>query len=209
LQNRYGVEAQPVPDILFATDFSSISESAGHFAGQYARRLGARLHLLHVLPAREPGPDPTHNLSELARRIGAPEDSVTEVVSGVAADEIVGYARRNGIVLIVVGTHGRTGFSRTLLGSVAERVMRHAPCPVLTVPGHLPHPAEAASSPTVVSIDRAADSGFRDPHEMAAPGERCVVCTVPSKDLICESCRARIRGHVLDRKLQEIRAGGL
>ena len=193
-----------MPDILFATDFSPISESAGHFAGLYARRLGARLHLLHVLPAREPGPDPTHNLSELARRIGAPEDSVTEVVSGAAADEIVGYARRNGIALIVVGTHGRTGFSRTLLGSVAERVMRHAPCPVLTVPGHVPLPAGEGPWP---AGERPWPAGEDAP--AAAPGERCVVCTDPSKDLICESCRARIRGHALDRKLRQIRAGGL
>jgi nucleotide-binding universal stress UspA family protein len=194
-----------VADILFATDFSPTSESAGHFAGMYARRLGARLHLLHVLPARDLDPDPAHRLSELARRIGAPEGSLTEVVSGAAADEIVGYARRNGIALIIVGTHGRTGFSRALLGSVAERVMRHAPCPVLTVPASIPIPpaAEAAA----VSAGEPATGGVAAREDTAGGGETCVVCAGPSKDLICESCRARIRGQAIDRKLQEMRAG--
>jgi nucleotide-binding universal stress UspA family protein len=197
-----------MPDILFATDFSPSSEAAGQFAGLYARRLGARLHLLHVLPAREPGPVPAHRLSDLARRIGASDDCVSEMVTGSAADEIVGYARRNGIALIVVGTHGRTGFSRALLGSVAERVMRHAPCPVLTVPANVPPTAGAVPWP-------AGERAWPEPERRwswegappAGPGEHCVVCTNPSKDLICESCRARIRGYALDRKLHEMRAG--
>lgn len=113
---------------------------------------------------------------------------VSEVASGLAARQIAAYARRNGIDLIVIGTHGRTGVSHVLLGSVAEAVVRRAPCLVLAVPGRLA-PAEAASG------------------EAAEVGTRCIVCAGPSPDLICEPCRTRIRSEALERKLQDERAG--
>ena len=107
---------------------------------------------------------------------------------GDPAEEIVRYATAHDIDLIVLGTHGRTGLSRVLLGSVAERVIRTAPCPVLAVPGR--------SGPRVVPAP--------------APSEflsRCLVCARPSPDLICEPCRARIRGEALERKHREERGG--
>jgi nucleotide-binding universal stress UspA family protein len=75
---------------------------------------------------------------------------LTTVVSGRAADTIADYARTERFDLIVMGTHGRTGWSHVLLGSVAERVVRTAPCPVTTVRDATPtagekEPAEAAT----------------------------------------------------------------
>jgi len=119
--------------ILFATDFSESAEAAAPVARDYARHLGARLHLLHV---SWPGTDPVVPplLSKLAEELAAEVPVVTAVESGAPAARIVAYAERYRVDLIVLGTHGRTGVTRALLGSVAERVVRTAPCPVLTVP---------------------------------------------------------------------------
>lgn len=140
--------------ILAPTDFSTHSEGAVQAAFELADRLGAELHLLHILsdvvvPA---GPDPMLISSmppEYYREIESqakqtldslcPDDAprpsrvVTEVRWGDAVDEIHAYASEQAIDLIVIATHGRTGLAHVLLGSVAERIVREAPCPVLTI----------------------------------------------------------------------------
>lgn len=179
---------ETVRHILLATDFSASSDAALRVARDYARHFGARLHILHVVrPGEEPTVPPP--LSKLAQDLGSNLSTRTAVESGSPASEIVRYAERHGVDLIVVGTHGRTGVTRALLGSVAERVVRTAPCPVLSVPREPRGPVavEAAALPTVL--------------------QRCLVCGAPSEDLICEPCRARIRGEALARKLREERAG--
>ena len=184
----------PVHEVLFATDFSPSSEVAGTVASSFARALGARLHVLHVVqPPRVAKEVP--GMAALATRLGKSFPVVTAVVAGEPAREIVGYAAREGIDLVVVGTHGRTGVTRVLLGSVAEKVSRTAGCPVLTVPPRVRRTAEVRARAEVIGT------------EEVGPG-RCLVCAGPSQDLICEACRARIRGEALDRKLDELRAGG-
>lgn len=178
----------PVSQILCATDFSASSEAAIQTARDYAKHFGAGLHLLHVVSAlADPNPPPL--LKALENEVGAAVPVVAAVELGTPAAQIVEYAERNRIDLIILGTHGRTGVTRVLLGSVAERVVRTAPCPVLTVP--------------------AAWGGARplEPEEPLASLRRCLVCATPSEDLICESCRARIRGEALERKLRDERAG--
>jgi nucleotide-binding universal stress UspA family protein len=177
-----------IRQVLLATDFSRAAQAAVPVAVEQARRFGARLHLLTVVwPAADPAPDP--RLAGLAGELqGSGVPIVTAVESGIPAAEIVRYARRNGIDLIVIGTHGRTGFTRALVGSVAERVVRTAPCAVLTVP-----PAEARQEPEVA-----------DPRVEA---RRCLVCAGPTEDLICEPCRVRIRGQVMEARQREERSG--
>lgn len=93
--------------------------------------------------------------------------------------------------MIVIGTHGRTGMSRQLVGSVAEAVVRLAPCLVLTVPvGFSPGGAAAAWI-------EAPQSAIH----------RCIVCAGATDDLICEACRGRIRSEALERKIDTERAG--
>jgi nucleotide-binding universal stress UspA family protein len=177
-----------IAHILFPTDFSPASENAGKTAADFARHFGATLHIVHVVPpVTDPTPSP-RALGDAVARLAPDLPVVSEILSGPMARRIVGYAKRTGIDLIVVGTHGRTGVSHLLLGSVAEAVVRRAPCRVLTVPSSLEAPAPAA------------------PSEAEAEA-RCIVCGRPSPDLVCEACRALIRGEALEGKLRVERSG--
>lgn len=182
-----------LPQILVATDFSDRATAALHVAVDYARRLHARLHVLHVLASEEY--EVTRLLADAAAEAGPDVPVTIASTGGDPAEEIVRYARRHPIDLIVVGTHGRTGVSRLILGSVAERVVRTASCPVLTVP-----------APRSTATVREALGMPEEPHAAPAP-RRCLVCATPSPDLICEPCRAHIRGEALERKHREERAG--
>jgi len=142
-----------IRNILFATDFSEASHAAAQVAHAQARRWGAVLHLLHVCPE---GDDPPRTaLDDLASEIGGDVEVCKVCEVGKPADRILDYAARNGVDLIVLGTHGRTGMSRVLLGSVAERVMRLASCPVLTVPrlARKIVPQDEASAPAASEPD--------------------------------------------------------
>jgi nucleotide-binding universal stress UspA family protein len=160
-------------DVLFATDFSSLSDWVGTVARDTARGLDATLHLIHVVPPATDAGDAAGRLGMVASNLAGGGRIKTAVLYGRVAREIVGYARDRDVGLIVVGTHGRTGASRVLLGSVAEGVVRLAPCPVLTVPP--PRPARGVSS---LPSDE---------------GQPCIVCGGETDDLICEECRGRIR----------------
>lgn len=179
-------------DILFATDFSEASRPAGETAAELARHFGARLHVLHVVPpVTDPTPAP-EALRAAAAELGAGPSTVTATASGRAASQILDYARRHAVGLIVLGTHGRTGVSRAMLGSVAEAVLRRARCRVLAVPVHVSAPAQGSGIPA----------------DDVEQGLRCVVCGVAGQDdLICDACRARIRGEALERKRGEERPG--
>jgi nucleotide-binding universal stress UspA family protein len=145
-----------IRNILFPTDFSEQSVAAFHLASALARDHRARMTVLHVretpvVPFAEFGavpPDDVPPRTELLERLGQfePPDESTNVdyfvADGWPAEEIVRAATDRGCDLIVMGTHGRTGLGRLLMGSVAEEVMRKAPCPVLT----LKHPLAAAEA---------------------------------------------------------------
>jgi nucleotide-binding universal stress UspA family protein len=162
-----------VTHVLVAIDFSEPAAQALRHAVEEATVHGARMTLLHVLPAsagtevyydappagpegpfdvgatvRMGAPWPTTQRATIARN--QPDESAraqlldlvppalsgrceVEVATGGPADTIVRVARERGADLIVMGTHGRTGLHHVLLGSVAEKVVRLAPCPVLTV----------------------------------------------------------------------------
>jgi nucleotide-binding universal stress UspA family protein len=119
-------------EILAATDFSDSAEAALHVAAGLARELHARLHVLHVFTAGEK--DTTQLLADAAAEAGPDVPVTVAGIGGDPADEILRYASRHPIDLIVVGTQARTGVSRVLVGSVADRVVRGARCPVLVVP---------------------------------------------------------------------------
>lgn len=139
--------------ILVPLDFSPPSDAALEYARSVAGQYGASLHLLHVAedPYRAfysaevfvPQVEGLREeiLTDAARQLTArlrPSDvtelrATAESIIGTPAGSIVEYAARRDIDLIVMGTHGRGGMAKLLMGSVAERVVRMAPCPVLTV----------------------------------------------------------------------------
>jgi nucleotide-binding universal stress UspA family protein len=139
--------------ICVATDFSAPANRAFQYGLVFARQFGAELHLLHVIEdviptVPEPGLAmlPTQEIMNSLRK--ASEEGMNKLAAGqdvqgvalrqavregVPFREICDYAKREAIDLVVVGTHGRAGLTHLLLGSVAERVVRSAPCPVLTI----------------------------------------------------------------------------
>jgi len=140
-------------NILAATDFSPVSDTALQYARELARAFGATLHVVHVIndlmaEGMPPTFVPAFGNAQRAIREAAREQLHTAATAGdltkgtlaehlmsspSPANAILECARDNAINLIVVGTHGRGGVAHFLLGSVAERVVRSAPCPVLTV----------------------------------------------------------------------------
>ncbi len=151
----------PIRTILHPTDFSECATEAFDLACLLARDYAARLLVLHVLEppitalagneALPPLPEEYGRAAreEALRRLQAPYASVQlerRLQEGQVIPEILRRAAETPCDLIVMGTHGRTGLSRLLLGSVAEGVLRQAPCPVLSVrasrsgraPMHLP-----------------------------------------------------------------------
>jgi nucleotide-binding universal stress UspA family protein len=141
-------------NILVATDFSEPAAVALNYGRDLARTFGARLHVLHVVDdvmmhyAPEAGliGNVQKDLERLAWRdlnvvITDDDRRTLQITPGVessigAASGIIDYAKRNGIDLIITGTRGRGAVQHLLMGSVAERVVRIAPCPVLTVHAH-------------------------------------------------------------------------
>ena len=143
----------PIRTILHATDFSEHSAYAFRLACSLARDHGARLIVLHVherlgpMPPPPLSPNERQAVSDKLQHI-KPSDSTIPVEyqleEGDPVMALLQVARERRCQLVVLGTHGRTGWDRLLMGSVAERVVRGAPCPVLTVkmPHHPTLPAE-------------------------------------------------------------------
>jgi nucleotide-binding universal stress UspA family protein len=138
--------------ILLPTDFSAHSAAATRYACELATRFDAELHLLHALevhPASTPTfgiglalPQYVHESKAAAEKAltsildpqwAAGRKVVHALIEKSPKVEIVRYARTHEIDLIVLATHGRSGLAHVLIGSVAESVVRTAPCPVLTV----------------------------------------------------------------------------
>ena len=150
----------PVKTIVAVTDFSEESHKAMRAADELAHKLEANLHVVHVndpVPVPFPAeamahaqPEATFNvaryrehlqeharkrLDEVANKLCTKAETVeTNVLEGSPADEITDYAKQLDADLIVSGTHGRSGVKRLVLGSVAQRLVRVAERPVLTIP---------------------------------------------------------------------------
>ena len=133
-------------NILAPTDFSEMSNGSAAYAAKLAIAMNSRLHLHHVVQEQEV--DTAHPLralddaekegkEKLAAILTAEEQERLKLTSyvgvGPPANQIVEYAEKNDIDLIVMGTHGRRGLEKMWLGSVTEKVLRQAHCPVLVV----------------------------------------------------------------------------
>ena len=142
----------PVKKILCPTDFSDPAEECIEAASDLALHFGAELIVLHVVPVIPTlPPDPNYvfkipeyeqylhadaekQLRQVRERLAAKKVSVrTLLTHGAAAEEIVTSAKKENADLIVIATHGATGWQRLVFGSVTEKVVRLAECPVLTM----------------------------------------------------------------------------
>ena len=145
----------PVPHVLVPLDFSASADRVLAYAMEFAKKLQARLTLLHVIdlpklvdmsltPYRAHLQAASRQALEtcLKRVHGAGVAGDMVLVNGVPFQEIIETAKTTGADLIVMGTHGRTGLHHVLLGSVAEKVVRLASCPVLVT-----RPPHEASTP--------------------------------------------------------------
>jgi nucleotide-binding universal stress UspA family protein len=152
----------PVRTVLHPTDFSEHSDYAFRLACSLARDYGARLIVLHALerpvlaytgvmtapPPPPPSAEQRQAVQEQLHRIKPPDPALGVehlLEEGDPATAILQVAQERRCELIVMGTHGRTGLGRLLMGSVAEQIVRKAPCPVLTarLPQRHEPPAEA------------------------------------------------------------------
>jgi nucleotide-binding universal stress UspA family protein len=141
-----------IKSILFPTDFSEGSAQALQYAVDMSKRYGAKLYVIHIIYdiAKATGWYVPHvSMDEMYKDIqeGAKKElerfGVEElagvknverrVMTGVPHEEIINFVTANKIDLIIMGTHGRKGIDKILFGSTAAQVVRHAPCPVLTV----------------------------------------------------------------------------
>jgi nucleotide-binding universal stress UspA family protein len=168
-ENKGAIAEQKTPagisikNVLFATDFSATSEAALPYATAICRRFGATLYAAHILSEanlllmtggvdyvsmgtiyEDAHTEAKEKLDQIAAHLeGLPVRCY--VRHGQVWKGLAGLIEENEIDLIVLGTHGRTGLGKLLLGSVAEDILRHAPCPVLTVgpkvSGHAKLPA--------------------------------------------------------------------
>jgi universal stress protein A len=159
--------------ILVPVDFSAHSDRAVRYATTLANKFGARVSLLHVIEdpfvtgawqAEAFAPHIPELLDEMIkgtrvqfgemkRQLAAHGFVVeTDVITGSPARAIVEHATAGEFDLIVMGTHGRTGLSHALMGSVAERVVQKAPCAVLTVREPAPAKAQTAATTSVAAV---------------------------------------------------------
>ena len=147
----------PIKSILCPTDFSPPSQVAIKAAVELASHFAAEICLVHVIPPIPlPSSDPAYDFelpeyekvlhSDAAQKLSALRDEVvsgklsvrTLIGHGPAADEIVLIAAKEQVDLIVIATHGTTGWRHLVFGSVAEKVVRLSPCPVLTIRAPVP-----------------------------------------------------------------------
>ena len=196
-------------NVLVATDFGPTSTAALAYGRALARTFDASLHVLHVVDNFFLRATPSDPHAVVTAKTQALHDELTDddrdslrvtaavKISDDVADAITGYARIQAINVIVVGTHGRTGMQQLLVGSVAERVVRTAPCPVITIREHEPaivraHQKSEAAMITLKNILVATD--FSEPSDAALSYGRELARTFGAK-----ICVAHVVDDVLTR----------
>ncbi len=207
-----------VRTILVPIDFSECSLEALQYSVALARAFSARVVVLHVidvsvrygldaipvpLPSAEITAKVAERVEEWVQRVARQGIEVAwHIELGVPFTEIRAAIDRHRADLVVMGTHGRRGVGHFVLGSVAERIVQRAPCPVLTV--------KASSTPrgmteaTKTSADEAALL-------RSGPGEAgttiCHLCGKASTETICDSCKVRVQAEAVAKKLRVEKEG--
>jgi len=174
-------------NILFATDFSAAADAAAPFAIQIARRYGAKVYGVHVNPFDNytaAAPEAWAAMAEAAdKETKEHAQRLNDQLKGIEHEVMIGEGniwevisnliKEKEIDLIVLGTRGRTGLGKALLGSVAEEILRQAPCPVLTVGPHVTVQPEKATemSEILYATDLMADFPAAAPYAISLAQE--------------------------------------
>ena len=166
-------------NVLFATDFSAASMRALPYAANLAREYGAKLYASHVVPIesyllgdapakerlRVAKTEADSNLSELVRSpVVGSTPTTTLLDNGDIWSVLQGFIQQYSVDMLVVGTTGRGGLGKVLLGSVAEEAIRESPCPVLTVGPKTPEEAAIRLRNILYASDFSADSLVAAPY---------------------------------------------
>ena len=149
------IEYPQYKKVLFCTDFSDNADYAFNFAYGIAKRDEGLLYILHVMPydSNQAYAESFITMEDMEKIKKAVEEDVAnnykeryekKIENGIAYEfitksgredeEIIGFAQKEKVDLIVIGTHGRTGIERVFFGNVAEKVLRHSPFPVFIIP---------------------------------------------------------------------------
>ena len=129
--------------ILAPTDFSELSANGVRYAFQLAKELGSELVIMNIVPLDESNFASKREIDQhkreldefLVNRDVKPDLNLRKLVEpGLPSGAIISFAERENCDLIVMSSHGRSGLSRVLVGSVTEQILRKSPCPVLVVP---------------------------------------------------------------------------
>lgn len=195
--------------IMVPTDFSEYSGAALNYAIFLARAFGAEVAVLHVLEPAIYGldfsithPEGSSDLKEeLMKGIGEWVEKMRglgisaegHLVTGNPFVEVLKVAKNVKADLIVMGTHGRTGLAHVFMGSVAERVVEKAHCPVLTVKA-----SERPAAPPVKETPKEAEGQAF-----------CHLCGQPSQEFVCETCKIRVQAEALEQKRKVEKEGGV
>ncbi len=156
-----------IHNILLAIDFSHQSDNAIKYALEFGHQFGAHTEIVYVMPTDEfalAGPDglqlgrdaARRDLLELKRKLerydsfGDGSEHGVSMLEGPVADSLLECARERHVDLIVVGTHGRAGLSKILLGSVAEKIFRHSRVPVLTIGPNVHYQRTFGATPSIL-----------------------------------------------------------
>ncbi|MGA2990909.1 MAG: universal stress protein [Candidatus Korobacteraceae bacterium] len=157
-----------IRNILVATDFTSASFKPSRYAIGLARWYGSKLYLVHVVEHPRFAPHGSHPIDEavvvaleegetLERQLTklaplAAIDHALIVKDGEVCEEVLGTVSSEAVDLVVIGTHGRTGIKKLVLGSTAEKIFRNALCPVLTVGPNVRIPRSPGAEPTHILV---------------------------------------------------------
>ncbi|MBP7529720.1 MAG: universal stress protein [Syntrophorhabdaceae bacterium] len=222
----------PIRKILCPTDFSQPSQDAVEVARELATYFEAELILLNVapdVPTIGYAPVPTNfDVGEYGRQlITSSENSLEEIVNSIksddlkvrsvvrqgnASDEITEEARKDMVELIVISTHGRTGIDRLVFGSVTERVVRFASCPVLVIPMRPPETTEEVTMEPGLGthVDEVLETQLKELGEMLETIKRRIEERKGSIDSIYERRLAELKekNEEVQKKIHRIKESG-
>jgi nucleotide-binding universal stress UspA family protein len=182
-------------NVLFATDFSPVTEVAFAYAVAIADRYQSKLYVVHVINTesfdlvelesarlliKQAHQEAERKISQLLEPLRLQSDRYQIVVAeGVISESLLDVVRQNQIDLVVLGTHGRRAFKKLLMGSIAEEIFRMAPCPVLTVgPKTAPVPTKGTLRHILYPLEFVPDSSKAAPYVVSLAERYAATLTI-------------------------------